>query len=146
MDSGAVLCSTNGKLVLRENEWRTTTRQHMTPPTDASTWFEFEDHFWRYGGKDARLRVIPVGKISSPIRTAFTSTPPVLGKRGKTTSAHCILDRVGCMEPIRPRRWNAHGSILRCIPSTLGRTATRHQNIFNGPQVAGHRNLQNDTR
>jgi hypothetical protein len=32
----------------------------MTPPTDASTWFEFEDHFWRYGGKDARLRVIPV--------------------------------------------------------------------------------------
>ncbi len=31
----------------------------MMPPTDASTWFEFEDHFWKYGGKDARLRVIP---------------------------------------------------------------------------------------
>lgn len=32
----------------------------MTPPTDPATWFEFEDHFWRYGGKDARLRIIPV--------------------------------------------------------------------------------------
>lgn len=33
----------------------------MTPPdTNASTWFEFEDPFWKYGGKKARLRVIPV--------------------------------------------------------------------------------------
>jgi hypothetical protein len=35
----------------------------MTPPTDASKWFEFgqpPDRFWNYGGKDARLRVIPV--------------------------------------------------------------------------------------
>ena len=32
----------------------------MIPPTDAATWFEFEDHFWRHGGKGARLRVIPV--------------------------------------------------------------------------------------
>lgn len=32
----------------------------MTPPTDAATWFEFEDRFWKFGGKDAQLRVIPV--------------------------------------------------------------------------------------
>ena len=33
----------------------------MTPPdTNASTWFDFADHFWKYGGKKIRLRVIPV--------------------------------------------------------------------------------------
>jgi hypothetical protein len=32
----------------------------MTPATDAATWFELEDHFWKCGGKEARLRVIPV--------------------------------------------------------------------------------------
>jgi hypothetical protein len=33
----------------------------MTPPTDAAAWFEFDprDPMWKFGGKDARIRVIP---------------------------------------------------------------------------------------
>ena len=47
----------------------------MTPPTDASAWFEFEDRgfqdpFWKYGGNAARLRVIfpdtPKLKVRNP--------------------------------------------------------------------------------
>jgi hypothetical protein len=38
--------------------------KRLTPPaTDASQWFDYgqpSDRSWNYGGKDARLRVIPV--------------------------------------------------------------------------------------
>jgi hypothetical protein len=37
----------------------------MTPPTDAAAWFEFDsrDPMWKFGGKDARIRIIkPVRK------------------------------------------------------------------------------------
>jgi hypothetical protein len=44
----------------------------VTPPTDTSQWFEYgqpPDRFLNYGGKGARLRVIPV------VRKKFQSNP-----------------------------------------------------------------------